>query len=49
MLLLILISVSVYFFFSFERRSAVVERVAGLGSWLMMIGFGAMFGSTVVV
>jgi hypothetical protein len=46
--LLTLISVMVYFLFSFEHRSKVVRRTAGTGRWLMMIAFGAIFGSTVM-
>jgi len=43
-----LVSVMTYFFFSFEQKSRAVQRTAGLGRWLMMIAFGAMFGSTVM-
>lgn len=43
-----LISVTSYFFFSFRRRGAAVERTALVGRWMMMIAFGAMFGSTVM-
>jgi hypothetical protein len=43
-----LVSVMTYFFFSFEHRSRPVRRTADLGRWLMMIAFGAMFGSTVM-
>jgi hypothetical protein len=45
--LIILISVMVYFTFSFEHRG-VVKRTALLGRWFLMIGLGAMFGNTVM-
>ncbi len=37
-----------YFFFSFEHKHPVVKRSAAAGRWFLMIGFGAMFGSTVM-
>ena len=43
-----LVSVMTYFFFSFEHRAKPVRKTADLGRWLMMIAFGAMFGSTVM-
>ena len=43
-----IISVMSYFFFSFEQKSPAIKRTAHLGRWLMMIAFGAMFGSTVM-
>jgi hypothetical protein len=43
-----LVSVMTYFFFSFEQRSRAVRGTANVGRWLMMIAFGAMFGSTVM-
>ena len=46
--LITLTCVMVYFLFSFERKNVVVNQAAGLGRWLMMIAFGAMFGSTVM-
>jgi len=46
--LVCLASVMTYFFFSFEQKSPVVRKTAGMGRWLMMIAFGAMFGSTVM-
>jgi len=46
--LITLVSVMSYFFFSFEQRSKAVRGSANLGRWLMMIAFGAMFGSTVM-
>ncbi|MFN3649873.1 MAG: hypothetical protein ACK47B_09840 [Armatimonadota bacterium] len=46
--LVCLVSVMVYFLFSFEQRNPAVRRTASLGRWLMMIAFGAMFGATVM-
>jgi len=46
--LVTLLCVMTYFFFSFEHKRAGVRRAAALGRWLMMIAFGAMFGSTVM-
>jgi hypothetical protein len=46
--LVCLLSVMTYFFFSFEQKTPAVKRTAMLGRWLMMIAFGAMFGSTVM-
>ena len=43
-----LVSVMTYFFFSFEQKNRAVRSTATLGRWLMMIAFGAMFGSTVM-
>lgn len=43
-----LIAVLYYFFFSFPRKTASQERLASSGRWLMMICFGAFFGSTVM-
>jgi len=36
-----------YFFFSFEHKG-VVGKVARVGTWILMITFGAMFGYTVM-
>ncbi len=44
----ILVSVLTYFLFSFEHQSLLVRRTATAGRWVMMIGFGAIFGSTVM-
>lgn len=46
--LITLVSVMTYFFFSFEHRAKPVRATANTGRWLMMIAFGAMFGSTVM-
>jgi len=44
----ILVCVLTYFLFSFEHQSLLVRRAAQTGRWVMMIGFGAIFGSTVM-
>jgi hypothetical protein len=44
----IFVSVLTYFLFSFEQQSLLVRRTAQCGRWVMMIGFGAIFGSTVM-
>jgi hypothetical protein len=46
--LITLLSVMTYFFFSFEQKSKPVKSFARLGRSLMMIGFGAIFGSTIM-
>lgn len=43
-----LLTVMSYFFFSFRQKGQVVTKSAVLGRWMMMIAFGAMFGSTVM-
>lgn len=43
-----LLSVLTYFFFAFEQKSKAVRNFAQLGRWLIMIGFGAIFGSTIM-
>ncbi|MFN3684922.1 MAG: hypothetical protein ACK41F_13460, partial [Fimbriimonadaceae bacterium] len=43
-----LVSVMTYFFFSFRREPPVVTGVRRLGRWLLMLGFGAFFGNTVM-
>lgn len=43
-----IICVMVYFFFSFEHRTAAVRGTARAGRWLLMISFGAFFGNTVM-
>ncbi len=44
----VLICVMAYFFFSFEHKNRVAKGSAYMGRWLMMICFGAMFGSTIM-
>lgn len=43
-----LLSVMTYFFFSFRTGHKVVMGTARLGRWLLMVAFGAAFGSTVM-
>jgi len=46
--LLTLICVMTYFFFSFEHSKPGIKQASALGRWLMMVTFGAFFGSTVM-
>jgi hypothetical protein len=46
--LVCLLAVSIYFLFSFEQRNPAIRKTANVGRWLMMVAFGAMFGSTVM-
>ena len=46
--MLILLCVMSYFFFSFEQKNAVLKHSAGMGRFLMMFTFGAIFGSTIM-
>jgi len=43
-----LLSVMVYFFFSFRHGNPAIRGTAKMGRWLLMIAFGATFGSTVM-
>lgn len=43
-----LISVMFYFFFSFKLKSQLSQKISASGRWLMMVSFGAFFGSTVM-
>lgn len=43
-----LISVMSYFIFSIEFKNKFMVNLTMSGRWLMMIGFGAIFGSTVM-
>lgn len=45
---LILFASMTYFFFSFEHNNPTVRRTASAGRWFLMIGFGAIFGATVM-
>ena len=45
---LILLSCMSYFFFSFEHKNKVIKGSASLGRWLLMIGFGSIFGATIM-
>ena len=44
-----LVCVISYFLFSFEAKSKVVTTMSTAGRWLLMIGFGAMFGTAVMM
>jgi hypothetical protein len=44
-----ILSVLSYFFFSFEAKNKVLKFMTTSGRWLLMIGFGAIFGSTVMM
>lgn len=44
-----LLAVFSYFLFSFEHKTKFVTRFTTLGRYLLMIGFGAIFGSTVMM
>jgi hypothetical protein len=47
--LVTLVSVLTYFLFSFDVKNRVLRNTTTLGRWLLMIGFGAIFGSTVMM
>ncbi len=47
--LVTLLSVLSYFLFSFDVKSKIIHRMSLNGRWLLMIGFGAIFGSTVMM
>jgi hypothetical protein len=44
----IVVSVTVYFLFSFEQKGKVVPAVARFGRYVLMFAFGAIFGSTIM-
>jgi hypothetical protein len=46
--LAILICVMTYFFFSFEQKNKFVRNTAATGRWVLMVAFGAIFGSTIM-
>ena len=43
------VSVLSYFLFSFDVKNPIIARLSLTGRWLLMIGFGAIFGSTVMM
>jgi hypothetical protein len=45
----VLISVLSYFIFSIEYRSRFLKGMTVMGRWSLMVGFGAIFGSTVMM
>jgi hypothetical protein len=47
--LITLVSVLVYFLFSFKGEGKVIQKVSLTGRWLLMVGFGAIFGTTVMM
>jgi hypothetical protein len=46
--LITLISVLTYFLFSVEQKGKFLQGFTRTGRWLLMVGFGAIFGSTVM-
>jgi hypothetical protein len=44
-----LLSVLSYFLFSIDVKNKILKNSTTLGRWLLMIGFGAIFGSTVMM
>ncbi|GMV37967.1 MAG: hypothetical protein AMXMBFR61_24750 [Fimbriimonadales bacterium] len=42
------VCVLTYFFFSFEQKFKAIRGTAQMGRWLLMIAFGAIFGSTIM-
>ncbi|HEY0865774.1 MAG TPA: hypothetical protein VGE01_00250 [Fimbriimonas sp.] len=44
-----LLSVLSYFLFSFDVKGRFLRNTTTMGRWLLMIGFGAIFGSTVMM
>ncbi|MBO4548905.1 MAG: hypothetical protein J5758_06785 [Abditibacteriota bacterium] len=45
---LLLFTCMAYFFFSFDTKNKFLSRSAAWGRWFLMIGFGAIFGATVM-
>lgn len=46
--MIVLVTVMSYFFFSFEQKSKAVRNSAQFGRWVMMVAFGAIFGTTIM-
>jgi hypothetical protein len=44
-----LLSVLSYFLFSIDAKNKAVRFMSTSGRWLLMVGFGAIFGSTVMM
>ncbi len=44
-----LLSVLSYFLFSFDLKNRFLKNSTTMGRWLLMVGFGAIFGSTVMM
>lgn len=47
--ILTLVCVLSYFLFSFDVRNRLLKGMTTSGRWLLMVGFGAIFGSTVMM
>ena len=47
--LITLLSVISYFLFSFDIKNKFLRNATVMGRWLLMVGFGAIFGSTVMM
>lgn len=43
-----ILSVLSYFFFSFDVKNKAIIRLNTMGRWILMVGLGALFGSTVM-
>jgi hypothetical protein len=43
-----IVTVMSYFFFSFEHRHPLIRGSSRIGRWMLMVSFGAIFGSTVM-
>jgi hypothetical protein len=43
-----LVCVMTYFFFSIEHEKPLIKQASGAGRWLLMVAFGAFFGSTIM-
>ena len=46
---LTLVTVLSYFLFSFDVKNKTLQSMSLMGRWLLMVGFGAIFGSTVMM
>jgi len=47
--LITVLCVLTYFLFSFDVKGKLLQATSTTGRWLLMIGFGAIFGSTVMM
>jgi len=47
--LITVVCVLSYFLFSFDAKTKLVRSASSMGRYLLMIGFGAIFGSTVLM
>lgn len=46
--ILILAAVMTYFFFSFEQKGKTIQTTSKFGRYVLMMSFGALFGSTIM-